>query len=86
MKYEEGVDGQAGMWSHERSHLAYGAQPEPQYCSYETVDEQMHDCKEEGADDGFNTAYPMQYPQQLSGHTQPWDSTVCSPWPSAVHA
>ncbi|TBU51261.1 hypothetical protein BD310DRAFT_982755 [Dichomitus squalens] len=72
VKIEDGVDGQTEMWHPESSQMAYGAQ---QCYSYEAVDEQMHDCKEECADEG----YSMQYPQQVSDHSQSWESTMDAP-------
>ncbi|TBU25774.1 hypothetical protein BD311DRAFT_727178 [Dichomitus squalens] len=72
VKIEDGVDEQTEMWHPESSQMAYGAQ---QCYSYEAVDEQMHDCKEECADEG----YSMQYPQQVSDHSQSWESTMDAP-------
>ncbi|TBU37657.1 hypothetical protein BD309DRAFT_1004808 [Dichomitus squalens] len=72
VEIEDGVDEQTEMWHQESSQMAYGAQ---QCYSYEAVDAQMHDCKEECADEG----YSMQYPQQVSGHSQSWESTMDAP-------
>lgn len=51
--------------------------------SYEPVDEEMHECKEEQADEGFDSSnYAVEYPQQVaSPHQapQPWNDAVCPP-------
>lgn len=84
VKFEESAEEQPGMWSHEASQMRYDAQA----YSYEAVDQEMRECKEEDVDEGFaSSGYAVEYPQQvLSPHQeQPWNDAVCPHLSPPIH-
>ncbi|KAI1787034.1 hypothetical protein LXA43DRAFT_1167925 [Ganoderma leucocontextum] len=86
VKFEESAEEQPAMWSHEPSQMAYTY--DAQSYSYDAVDEDMHECKEEHADEGFDSStYTVGYPQQMlsPSQNQPWNDEMYTSPPHTLY-